>query len=143
MAKQQIYEYQTKNGVMKWQKQLKPRTNSGYIGQITVNIQITDDEFALIQKKNPEITSKTLAEIDYLSKHGIVREIKQTATADKTPVPADNTAKWIFEQLKAGLTEDAIKLMLTGNGWTNEQILVYFPAKTTKSTVPPPPQFKL
>ncbi len=78
-----IYEYTTKNGVFKWNKKLQPRQNSGFKNEITVNIQMTDEEVAQIQQKYTDVTNKEALERLILEKFGIKREVKTDTTENK------------------------------------------------------------
>ena len=69
--------YKTKYGLFKWNEDLKPRLHSGFVGQITINIQISGEEMALIQKRDATITSKDKAEEAYLKLYGVVRNKTQ------------------------------------------------------------------
>ena len=113
-----IYEIATRNnGVMKWNTALKPRLSSGFVGDVTLNIQITADEMAEIQKTQPQLLNKELAEMDYLSKYGIVREIKADTTKAKTTLTPQEQKiaklkKSAYEYTKAGKTDDEIKAII-------------------------------
>jgi len=101
-------------GVFKWNTELKPRLRSGIVGERTINVQISDAEMTQIQTKNPAITSKELAEVDYLSKYDIKRvEIKADTT--KTDFQSKKIAKMkvkIAEYSTSGKTDDQIKAII-------------------------------
>ena len=129
-------------------KPLIPHTSSGRRGKFNISMHLIGEQMSWLQQRNPKTQMLVVDEFEkfiytghniFIDHKAVKEQQPTTATADKTPIPADTTSKWIFDQLKSGLTETAIKLMFTGNGWTNEQIQVYFPPKVAIPQVPPPP----
>ncbi len=84
-AKTELYEIPTKNGVAKWNKDIKPRLSSGVVGEKTVIIYFTVEQLAAFQKTHKEaVTRRTL-------RHAVITELKLPSDVKKEEVTPDTT----------------------------------------------------
>ena len=128
-----LHTYTEKGFTLSNNRELKPRTRSGIVGEITANFQFGVAETAqILAAIKSTAVSKEDRERDLLAHFGIKRESVETAKADTTDTLQQEINAAVLAAIKAGKTAQEIAEKMRARGLTEAQIVAALPELAKK-----------